>query len=148
MPAPTPMPAFAPMLRPEAGVGEDVPFGTEAAVVVEDETKVDETEETLVDIVGTNDDELEDVPSGTEAAVVEDETKEDETKVDETKEGETKESETKVDETEETLVNVVGTNDDELKDDDTFDVMTNPRLCKMPSTKPLPVPVCPLGSWI
>ncbi len=59
MPAPTPMPAFAPMLRPDAGVGEDVPFGTEV-VVAEDETKVDETEETLVDVIGANDDELKD----------------------------------------------------------------------------------------
>jgi hypothetical protein len=34
--------------------------------------------------------------------------------------------ETKVDETEETLVGVVGTDDDELEDDDRFGVMMNP----------------------
>src|SRR5947207_12721913 len=89
--APTPMPAFAPMLRPEAGVGEDVSFGTEATVTG-DETKVGETEETLVDVVGTN--------------------------------------------------------EDELEDDDTFNAIVNPRLCRVPLMKPLPVPVCPLGSWI
>ena len=33
---------------------------------------------------------------------------------------------TKVDETEETLVDVVGTDGDELEDDDRFDVMMNP----------------------
>jgi hypothetical protein len=86
MTEPTPMPAFAPVLRPEAGVGEDVTFG--ARVVVAE----DETEEALVDVVGTD--------------------------------------------------------DDELEDDDTFNVTLNPRLCRVPLTKPLPVPVCPLGSWI
>jgi hypothetical protein len=147
MPAPTPMPTFAAMLRPEVGVGEDAPFGTKVVVVAEDET-----EETLVDVVGTNDDELEE--DETEEILVnvvgtnDDELEEDETEEILVNVVGTNGDELEEDETEEILVDVVGTDDDELEDDDTFNVILNPRLFRVPLMKPLPVPVCPLGSWI